>query len=1673
MPTKTERIISYLPSTFRASPRTTATYVVADAFGTELLQAENSLAALMSAHWVDHADRAAELINDLACIASLYGLVPQGAPPPANPAAHHDACRPVTSSEESVEEFREHLKRYVRTFLEGTVTVQGVLRVAAEALGLRIADDYDQLDAWWTRPDDALATVEPSGGDAAGLLFGVDAAPVTGTPTRAARLAGKADLSGGVDLRGGGLLRVKVDAAAPVDVDLAALLPDPANARPEEITKAVNGRLGQPVATHDGRHLTLASPTIGAGSRLEVGVVEGDAAPALLGVSPRLFRGSAATAAQVVGKVDLRDGADLSEERYLRLLVDNKHLAEVDCAGASPQATTLDEIKQAVNTALGSAVASHDGHFLKLTSPATGFGSGITLLPAAAQDARARLFGAVEPFAAGQPPGAARAAGKRDLSRGVDLRQRSRLRLRIDGGPGVNVECAGNDPASTLLDEIVAALTAQFGLGVASHDGRFISIASPTAGPAGSVTFESLPADEDAADLILGIEPRALRGADPTRARLAGTADLSGGVDLAAQDELRVALDGGAAVAVRLREFPFKKVRAATPDEISAALNAALGAGVASTDGKRLTLVSPTSGAASSVSVEPVTRTRHRRFVTRAYTTGEAAEAVFGFLKREARGSEARRARLDGTADLSRGVDLREDRFLRVKVDDWPAAEVDCAGPRPRATLLEEVVANINKALALVNPERGGKVARPGPDGQSLVLVSPTGGAGSLIALEPPRSSDALAVVLGRGPVTARGRDATRVEFTGTVDLSAGLSLSAADSVSLSVDGGPQREIHFTDNPDPTHVTLNEILVAINLAFARQVAQHDGRHVVLTSSVAGENSLIEFVAPSGADATEKVFGIKPPRSYRGRAAAPARVVGDRDLQGGADLSVARFLRVAVNGGTPDNVDCAALAADASKATPEEISKAINEQLKQNIATHDGKRLTLTSPTSGPAAQITLQPFTGHDARAKVLGDAPAAATGAGPAPAVVEGEVDLRSPANLGERQTLRLSVDGGRAVDVNVAGVAPAATSLGEIVARINAAFPGLASATGNDRLRLTSPTRGAESRLSLLPVRALELIEYPPVEVSFPAEGQAALALRHGDSWTLENHGAADAHLSAVFHAPHGGVWPELINRTTRQRVRLSVVLRAGERAELWRDPEAGLRAVVVEGDGSRRPVPSSKILAGPLGPHVTAPFPGKRSLSEGVDGTPATLQLNDPLSDTVVVLRAHQFGPAGNRIRVTVREAAPAEGSGVDAVGDGRRVRLEGRLRGGPGRYLLADAHEKPVARLRAGPHVALDAHAGRVVTVEGGAYREAGEEVPLLLVVERIARLFDVTLRGATEPGPPVEEPYPGVVLTGGDDAPDSLVYQINRGRPSPARPPSRLVRAERVEKAAALVLPRGKSAWAFRDCFGPRFDFSRFAGAGEQTRFAGGNCIDRGVFDLSHFVREPPAPDSAVFVGASSDPPMEVRFRWAQHQPGAFTLNLPADLPERFGGRFDQARFARGGKEEEAELFAGVVTEPADDPDHIIKRINAKSTLVKVAPAPVALPPAGFAPVTIPFRRPARLKGGSGDEAARIYLAEKDVPGYIEVLAATPGAWGNSITIAARKAGPARFDVTINFLGARFENARRTALGGDELPSLSEDVMRPGPVGILQAKAAGVRADVSRDRTDASSSDNHH
>jgi hypothetical protein len=1654
MPTKTERILGYLPGTFHCAPRLSALQAVVDAFGTELQQAENSLAAVMQAHWVDHADRGAEVVDDLACIAALYGLAPR--------------------ADESVEGFRQHLKRYVRTFLEGTVTVQGILRVTAEALGLHIADAYEEMDTWWTRDEDELVTVEPCGDDAAELALGVKAATVAGSPDRPAQVAGTVDLSGGVDLREASILRLKTESTGPVEIDLAAGAEDPKSVTLEEIEAAISDALDVTVTRRNGRYLTLASPTVGPSSQLEVQDIQKDAAERVLGLAPRTYHGSAARAAQVTGTVDLGDGVGMNDgkARYLRLVVDGRHLAEIDCAGPDPANTTPDQICSAINGAFDPGVleaTSHQGRYLRLTCVgSTGFGSSIAFQQPAAQDATARLFGPVDSFHIGQDAQPARVTGGRDLSDGVDLSERSNIQLRVDGGASLTIDCAGGEPANTRPAEIVAKINAAFEPDVvARRNGGFITLVSPTVGPDGEIVVETPPAG-DATEDILGIAPRTFEGAPATRARLIGEPDLSGGIDLMARHWLKVAMDGGSPVEIDLRASAADP-RAVTLDELADAIDGLLDMDIATDDGQHLILTSPTTGDTSFLTVEPLETTWRRRFVTRATITDEASQAAFGFTAREAQGKPATSARIVGEADLSRGVDLREKRYLRLSIDNRPAEDIDCAGGRPRATLIHEVVQAINDAL---KPGLGSDVAIH--DGRHLVLTSPSSGVGSRIAIEPPRAADALPGLLGVEPGTFRGQDATGINFVGTVDLSAGVELGADAAIKLRIDGAePVEEITLGD-PEPSHKTLTQIVLAINTKLGVNVASHDGQHIILTlpPEVEGEGRRqLDFAVPGGPDATKGVFGITPPRTYHGANAAPAQVIGTQDLSGGVDLQVAHFLRLAVDGGSTEDVDCAAQAADPVAAALSEIVEAINTALgaeEDGIASHDGPYLVLTSTKTGPAGRITLEPHTSVDARQTLLGDVEDVVEGTAPAPAVITGEADLLTPVDLSQRRWIRLAVDGGRPVNIDVAGAAPETTFLDEIVAAISEVFPGLASATEEDRLQLTSPTAGEGSRLSLLPLRYLELVEY------LPESEELSRTMRHGDSWSVANDGAADVPAKVELTAPQGVFGPTLVSGTLGWRVRLLTILRVGETARLWRDAERGLQAEIRTPDGAVCSVPGSEVLVGPLGAQAWVPFQGNWRLT-GDDENPATLQLNNPLAPCLVRLHVRQAGPPGRVITVSVVESDLSNVEPQPITADGYPARLVGRVRADAGAYRLVmlDADEATIVHLREGPGANLEAHQDRVVAVTGPLH--AGE--PPLMIVQQITDLFDVALRVAPEEGDLVRERYAGVTIGVGTQAPDSLVRQINTR-------PSQLVKAEELDKGTVLTLPRGRSEWIYGDCYSSRFNQARF----DAARLAGGRCDDRGVFNVSRFAHVPPEPVAAVFASSdpSPDPAVEVVFRWSCHQPGVFAVNLPADLPARFGGRFNQARF--GQKANAPEMYEKAVTEPPDDPDYLVARVNAGSTLVEARTVPRV--PLGWQGVTMPFREPRFLTLGAEDAAACLYLAEEGLAGVIELKAREVGPWGNEIGVTARESGPAMYDVTVAYDGARFENAREVALGirrsslvvscekgkiqsaaepavpDGDMPALIQDLLRPGSIGVLQAKAAGVRADVSRDRTES-------
>ncbi|WP_328331060.1 hypothetical protein OHA70_10410 [Kribbella sp. NBC_00382] len=1446
---KADRILANLPPTFRTLGDPSALRALADAYGGELQAAENSLVAVMRSHWVDFADAGESVIQDLRLFGALYGLAP----------------RP----DESVEEFREHLLRYVKTFLDGTVTVQGILRITAETLGLHIEDEA--LDSWWTPGrEPILVTSFPSGADAATLVLGQPAVDRYGADATRATLAGEVDLRGGVDLSARETLWIALDGGGAQSIELTTGAADPAKVTPAEIVAAIHDQLGVAgIASLSSGRLRLNSLTAGAAGAITVDDGPGDAADLVLGLRPRLYHGAEPSHAVVTGRVDLSTAVDLTGPRYLRIVVDGNQLAEIDCAGAAadPAAVEIGEIVAAINTGLGVPVATDDGRFLTLTSPTPGAAGQIAFQTPAAQDATARLFGQIAPIAVGEAARSARVAGDRDLGAGVDLQDRSSLRLAVDAEPPVTLDLAGTDPAATTPAELVAAINEGLGDAVASHDGSKLTLTSSSPGPAGRLRVEEVAGD--VAEDILGLRPRSSRGKPPVTASFTGAADLSAKVDLSARHTLSLAVDGAEPVEVDLRRGVADLTQASV-DELATAINAAVGQEIASDDGAHLILVSPTDGAGGSVRVVPQRSTSRRRYLTRARVTDDAAQSVLGFTAARAVGTAGEAAELSGKNDLSGGADLSTNHYLRIHLtettptgiatDDGLVLDVDCAGPRSRATTPTEIVAKINTAVeaALPAPPPGETVpALAFTDGRTLTLRSAavTSGRVPSIVLEAPRQRDALDQVLKVEPGLTRGAAPGGVRFTGTVDLSAGVALPADAAIRLAVDGGAAIDIPLGDPAGPTPRSLSQLVAAINVALVAQVAAHDGIHLLLTSPTVGATSRLELSPPTtGTDVAPEVLGIVAPRTYRGGAATPAEVIGRIDLTGPVELSIANQLTVAVDGGPAVVVDLTTAAAHPEAVTLSELATAINAATTANassVAIPSGLALRIASPTSGLSSRIEVSRTGTGDAAPLLFGET--SATGKAPGPAVIDGTVDLLAPLDLAKRSVLRLAVDGEPPFDVDIAGATPATTFAGEIVAAINEIAPGLATLTPEDKLRLTSPADGADSALEVIPLRFLEVAEYP----AQPAWASGPVA--HGTVLRFRNAGASD----------------------------------------------------------------------------VT----GRVTLTTGAG-------VSDPrIADPV----------AGWSIRI--REAIGAGGTCTIELADDGTV---------------------------------------RAVITENGASRPA------------------VTVETA------------GTGLLG---------------------------------------VRRGLNGWSFSECRAARFDAAYF----EADRFAGGAGSEEAVFGLSCFGPQGAQPNAVFAAAVVRRPTAEIRVDWDSHQAGAFSVNLPAELDDRFGVAFGAggagATATGNGRFGAAvpELHAGVVAEPLTDEQFLVDRLNDLQTGSKLVIAKLAdVVPIGWRAVALPFREPVRLTGGRPGTAARMFLSEPGLAGFIELSAAEEGAWGNEIRITGRASGPAVYDLEVAFPGGRFESARQTVFG-PPLPSLAAALLRPGPIGVGLAKAAGIHADVTRDR----------
>jgi hypothetical protein len=1619
MPTGADRILANLPPTFAPLPRPTALSGLADAFGGELLGAENTLAAVMFAHWVDYADTNATALTDLPSIASLYGLAPR--------------------DDETIEGFRAHLKRYIGTFLDGTVTVRGISRIVAEALELLIADDYTQLDTWWNRrPSSLLTTVESAADDAAALLFGTPSVSVRGLPARAAEFAGTVDLSQPIDLRGRSLLQLSVDGGATTTFDLAAHLGNPAAADIGAIVIALAAAAGIVAERRDTR-LAIRSATVGSTSILELGDIAGNASAAILGIAPHEYAGTVASAARIVGAVDLPAALDLITQRYLRLTIDAARSYEIDCAAANAATTTPQQVVDAITAEAGAGVASLQANRLVVASPTLGLAGTIALSVPTTGDATQTLFGNAGTYARGSDAAPAQASSAVDLSAGVDLSQRANLMLAIDAMAPMVVNCAGATPQKTLAGEIATAINAAIGLPVATQNGQAVTLTSRVIGPAGRVKFLTAPAS-DALDLIFGFGPRRATGADAGAAIVDSPAFAATGADLRAQQRLSVAVDDAAPVIVDFAAAGLGRA-GVKPGDIATAINAALGENVASSDGTHLTLTSGAPGDQGSIAIIPIETSLMRPFVSRAFCADEASNAVLGSFAASAEGAGATSASVQGAVDLHDGLDLRTARFLRMALDGGPPRDVDCASqsPRPYAALLDEVTKAIGAtfgidALASIGNAR-------------LVLTSPTSGRASAVMVLP-NAGDASQAIFGFDQQTVTGAGPQRLVFVGLADLSKGVDLSGADRVKLAIDGGTAVEVECAGE-DPAHTVAAEIVGRLNAALGGSFASTDGTYVRLSSVLPGSGGGIVFLAPAQGDATRPIFGIASGRAYHGSDAISATLIGGRDLPATLDLSATPFLRLAIDGGKPVRVDCRGAAP--SQTTQQEIVSAISAAFPAPggaTAALQGSRLALTARSTGSASRVALQSAGDWDARALLLGNA-TTQPGSDATPATLTGSIDLRLPVDLSQRSILRLAIDGGRPVDIDISGAAPDRTFGDEIVSAVDAALPGVAALDANGHLILQSRSAGADSSMEVQPLRAIEVIEYPPIAATFGPQ-KLATAKR----FTLDNDGAAATTVVFTLSSPGGLDGIDLIGLTTGSRIHIDATAGANEQLTIAAGASGSIDAAIVDADGTRTFLPRQDVVATPSALTVLVPFDGPRALGTGMPGTRAAMALVDPLARNVVVLESVALtGQSPPLIRVI--SAAPAEASAVPTAPAGR-LELLGRLHAQGGSGALLNAGGAIIAPVRAGAGTSFAPFDGLMVVAAGNWYPGATP----LLVVDVLAALFDAVISDS-KIGDIVFAAIALDARAGGR----SLAARLA----APSGPP---VIARDVAPAGALQLPRGASDWMLVQCDGSRFDAASF----DDAHFVGDPCNVPGIFDVSRFNAKtdetlPLAAQTvelARFAPLPDGPPVTLSATWQSHRAGAFAVNLPADLPEKFGARFNAARFAS--QNAESEAYAGVVLDPPGD-DHYIGKVLAASPLVSATA--VSIVPLGWEAQQVPFGQPRSrfLSGGRADRPSAVYLTQREVPGAFGIFARDNGAWGDEIAISVRYAGPAAFDLTVAHSAARFECARAIAFAGrvlgpgeDPLPALMTKIIKPGPVGVVQAKAGGIRADVTRERT---------
>ncbi len=106
-----------------------------------------------------------------------------------------------------------------------------------------------------------------------------------------------------------------------------------------------------------------------------------------------------------VGTVDLSSNVDLSTNHLVKIDIDDDGATEIDCVGATPAATTIDEIVAAINAAGFGTIAFRvdsvgnpvtDGAFIMVKSSTTGGSSEVEFVAPSATDATNEIFGLSE-----------------------------------------------------------------------------------------------------------------------------------------------------------------------------------------------------------------------------------------------------------------------------------------------------------------------------------------------------------------------------------------------------------------------------------------------------------------------------------------------------------------------------------------------------------------------------------------------------------------------------------------------------------------------------------------------------------------------------------------------------------------------------------------------------------------------------------------------------------------------------------------------------------------------------------------------------------------------------------------------------------------------------------------------------------------------------------------------------------------------------------------------------------------------------------------------------------------------------------------------------------------------------------------------------------------------------